>query len=101
MGGFGSSFEAIRRPSGPGATRLVNHSRLGQDLLEMRDPAIRALFVSANNPAVTCPDAAAVRRRWELESRPEFSGTPEIRIYTNRPLDETIRTVVGAVWAAL
>ena len=25
------------------------------------------------------PDAAAVRRRWELESRPEFSGTPEIR----------------------
>ena len=47
------------------------------------------------------PDAAAVRRRWELESRPEFSGTPEIRIDTNRPLDETIRTVVGAVWAAL
>ena len=47
------------------------------------------------------PDAAAVRRRWELESRPEFSGTPEIRVDTNRPLDETIRTVVGAVWAAL
>jgi thymidylate kinase len=47
------------------------------------------------------PDAAAVRRRWELENRPEFSGTPEIRIDTNRPLDETIRTVVGAVWAAL
>ena len=47
------------------------------------------------------PDAAAVRRRWELESRPEFSGTPEIRLDTNRPLHETIRTVVGTVWAAL
>ena len=62
VGGFGFSFEAVRRPSGPAATRLVNHSRLGEALLEMRDPPIRALFVSANNPAVTCPDAAAVRR---------------------------------------
>jgi len=47
------------------------------------------------------PDAAAVRRRWELESRPEFSGIPEIRVDTNRPLHETICTVVGVVWAAL
>jgi anaerobic selenocysteine-containing dehydrogenase len=62
VGGFGFSFEAVRRPSGPAATRLVNHSLLGQALLEMRDPPIRALFVSANNPAVTCPDSAAVRR---------------------------------------
>jgi len=62
VGGFGFSFETVRRPSGPAATRLVNHSRLGQALLELRDPPIRALFVSANNPAVTCPDAAAVRR---------------------------------------
>ena len=28
----------------------------------MKDPPIRALFVAANNPAVTCPDAQAVRR---------------------------------------
>jgi hypothetical protein len=47
------------------------------------------------------PDAAAVRRRWELESRPEPSGTLVIRIDTSRPLDETVRTVVGAVWSAL
>jgi anaerobic selenocysteine-containing dehydrogenase len=60
--GFGFSFEAIRRPSGPAATRLVNHSRLGQALLDLRDPPIRALFVAANNPAVTCPDSATVRR---------------------------------------
>jgi anaerobic selenocysteine-containing dehydrogenase len=62
VGGFGFSFEAVRRPSGPAATRLVNHSRLGHALLELRDPPIRALFVAANNPAVTCPDAATVRR---------------------------------------
>jgi hypothetical protein len=47
------------------------------------------------------PDAAAVRRRWELESRPEFSGTPVIQIDTNRPLNETVQTVVRAVWSAL
>jgi anaerobic selenocysteine-containing dehydrogenase len=62
VGGFGFSFEAVRRPSGPASTRLVNHTRLGQALLELRDPPIRSLFVSANNPAVTCPDAATVRR---------------------------------------
>ncbi len=47
------------------------------------------------------PDAAAVRRRWELESRPEFPGTPVIQIDTNRSLDETAPMVVGAVWSAL
>lgn len=47
------------------------------------------------------PDAAAVRRRWELESRPVSPGTLAIRIDTSRPLDETIRSVVGAVWSAL
>jgi thymidylate kinase len=47
------------------------------------------------------PDAAAVLRRWELESRPAHSGVPAIRIDTSRPLEETVRTVVGAVWSAL
>lgn len=47
------------------------------------------------------PDAAAVVRRWELENRPECSGTPVTVIDTNRPLDETVRTAVGAVWSAL
>ena len=59
---FGLDLSVIRRPSGPSATREVNHSRLGEALLTMKDPPIRALFVAANNPAVTCPDAQAVRR---------------------------------------
>jgi anaerobic selenocysteine-containing dehydrogenase len=60
--GFGLNFARLRRPSGPAHTRLVNHSHLGDALLTLREPPIRALFVAANNPAVTCPDAQAVRR---------------------------------------
>ncbi len=59
---FGLDLATIRRPSGPATSREVNHSRLGDALLTMQDPPIRALFVAANNPAVTCPDAQAVRR---------------------------------------
>jgi anaerobic selenocysteine-containing dehydrogenase len=56
------NYDAVRKPSGPAATRLVNHSRLGAALLTMTDPPLRALLIAANNPAVTCPDAGAVRR---------------------------------------
>ncbi|MGH7095869.1 MAG: molybdopterin-dependent oxidoreductase, partial [Stellaceae bacterium] len=54
-------YAAIRRPSGPAETRSVNHLRLGEALLNLRDPPIRALFIAANNPAVTCPEAGKVR----------------------------------------
>lgn len=59
---FALDFAAIRRPSGPAETRLVNHSRLGHGLLHLAAPPIRALFVAGNNPAVTCPDAGLVRQ---------------------------------------
>ena len=59
---FGFDASPIRKPSGPAQTRTVNHSRLGEALLTMKDPPLRALFVAGNNPAVTCPDSAAVRR---------------------------------------
>ena len=55
---------ALRNPTGAAddAARTVNHLRLGDALLHMKDPPIRALFVAANNPAVTNPDAGAVRQ---------------------------------------
>jgi len=56
------NYNAIRKPSGPAATRLVNHLRLGEALLEMTDPPIRGLFIACNNPAVTNPDAGKLRR---------------------------------------
>jgi len=47
------------------------------------------------------PDATALRRRWELESRPKATARLAIRIDTSQPLDETLRMVVRAVWSAL
>jgi anaerobic selenocysteine-containing dehydrogenase len=62
-GDFGDlNLDAIAKPSGPAVTRTVNHLRLGQALLELADPPIRALFVASNNPAVTCPEVGKVRR---------------------------------------
>lgn len=62
LGSFDLNYGALRRPSGPAQTRLVNHLRLGEDLLNLSDPPIKALFIAANNPAVTCPEANKVRR---------------------------------------
>ena len=56
------NYDAVKKPSGPATTRLVNQMRLGEALLDYRDPPIHGLFVSANNPAVTCPDSSKVRR---------------------------------------
>ena len=60
--GFGLDATPVRKPSGPATVRTVNHSRLGDALLTMTDPPLRALFIAANNPAVTCPDVSTVRR---------------------------------------
>ena len=59
---FELNYNAVRKPSGPAATRTINHMRLGEALLEAKDPPIRALFIAANNPAITCPDTAKTRR---------------------------------------
>jgi anaerobic selenocysteine-containing dehydrogenase len=56
------NYAALRKPSGPAEARLVNHLRLGDALLNLTEPPIRGLFIAANNPAVTCPDAGKVRR---------------------------------------
>lgn len=60
-GSMDFDFSFVRKPSGPATTRLVNQSLLGRDLLELRDPPLRGLFIAANNPAVTCPEASKVR----------------------------------------
>jgi thymidylate kinase len=70
-------------------------------VLRLEAPMDTALQRDARRGKQGGPDAQAVRRRWELESRAEFPGTPVIHIDTGQPLDETIRTVVRAVWAAL
>lgn len=56
------NYAAIRKPSGPASARMVNHLRLGEELLNMKSPPIRALYISANNPAVTCPEVHKVQK---------------------------------------
>jgi anaerobic selenocysteine-containing dehydrogenase len=56
------NYNAVRKPSGPATARTINHLRLGDALLTLKDPPIRALYIAANNPAVTCPQAHKVRQ---------------------------------------
>lgn len=59
--GWGFDYNAVRRPDLlPRPTRSINQATLGRDLLETQDPPIMALFIAANNPAVTNPDAGRV-----------------------------------------
>ncbi len=55
------NFASLRKPSGPAQAREVNHSLLGEALLTLKDPPLKGLFVSSNNPAVTCPDTRKVK----------------------------------------
>jgi len=59
---FELNYDSVRKPSGPAETRTVNHLRLGEALLELREPPIRGLFIAANNPAITCPNTAKTRQ---------------------------------------
>jgi anaerobic selenocysteine-containing dehydrogenase len=58
---FALNYNALRKPSGPTSARTINHLKLGEALLEARDPPIRALFIAANNPAITNPDTTRTR----------------------------------------
>lgn len=64
---FDLNYAAVRRPSGPANARTVNHLKLGEALLDFSDPPIRALFIAANNPAVTNPDTTKMRKALSRE----------------------------------
>lgn len=66
-GSMDFQFGLLNRPSGPASARMVNHLALGEALEEMRDPPLRALFIAANNPAVTNPDVNRLRRALSRE----------------------------------
>jgi anaerobic selenocysteine-containing dehydrogenase len=84
---LGLDTGVVNAPSGPRDARRINHSQLGRALLELREPPIRALFVAANNPAVTCPDAGRVREALGREDLftvvhdPFLSGTARYADY--------------------
>ena len=58
---FDLNYAAVRKPSGPATARPISHLKLGEALLTANDPPLRALFIAANNPAVTNPDTAKMR----------------------------------------
>lgn len=63
MTGAAWSFDldAVRRPDLlPRPVRTINHSLLGEALIDLNDPPVMALFVASNNPAVSCPDQQRV-----------------------------------------
>ena len=66
-GSMDFQFGVLTKPSGPATARMVNHLALGEALEEMRDPPLRALFIAANNPAVTNPDVNRLRRALSRE----------------------------------
>ncbi len=59
---YGLPTSRVACPVGTPDRRILNQATLGRDLLEMQDPPVRGFFVTASNPAVTCPDSHAVRR---------------------------------------
>ena len=47
------------------------------------------------------PDSAAVERRRQMETETEFPGARVVTVDTDRPLEETLNTVMRAVWTAI
>ncbi len=60
--------------------RVVNMSRLGHALTELRDPAVHALFVYNSNPAAIAPDQGAVLRGL---SRPDLFTVVHEQFFTD------------------
>ncbi|MGG5817778.1 hypothetical protein [Falsiroseomonas sp. HW251] len=70
-------------------------------VLKLEAPMETAIRRDAERSKPEGPDAAAVVRRWRLETHAEFPGTPVVVLRTDAPLDETLRTALREVWCRL
>ena len=70
-------------------------------VLKLEAPIDTALARDASRNKQGGPNADAVRRRWDLESSPDFQGCAVVRIDTTQELAESGRKAAVAVWAAL
>ena len=65
---YGLNEAAMRRPDlQPHATRRLAMTRLGQGLLELDDPPVKALMIYGANPVVSNPQQERVRRGLERD----------------------------------
>ncbi len=60
---FAINYDKLNRPDlASGPKRALTMTRLGEGLLELDDPPVKALFVIAANPVASNPEQARVRR---------------------------------------
>ena len=65
-GFFGVNWPALYRDDlRPAVTRALSMTRLGEGLLEVNDPPVKALFVYASNPLASVPHQTKIRRGLE------------------------------------
>lgn len=70
-------------------------------VIRLTAPIEATLARDAQRVKEGAPDAAALRRRWELEMQAYVNGERVAHIDTSRPLDETISTVMQVAWKAM
>jgi thymidylate kinase len=70
-------------------------------VIRLMAPIETSIERDANRVKPGGPDEEAVLRRWAIEAQSDFSGVKVVPINTNRSIKDTVRDVVGAVWAAL
>lgn len=106
----GSRFDDIALAAcGPGLKRwLMRRERAAYAGLPRPDLVIRltapietTIRRDAERVKEDGPDAAAVERRRRMETETETPGCPVIAVDTDRPLKETTKTVMQAVWEAI
>lgn len=62
-GFFGGNWEALfRNDLRPRQTRSLSMTRLGEGLLEVDDPPVKALFIYGSNPLASVPHQTKIRR---------------------------------------
>jgi anaerobic selenocysteine-containing dehydrogenase len=65
-GFFGGDWAALRREDlRPRDARTLSMTRLGEGLLELIDPPVKALFIYGSNPLASVPQQTKIRRGWE------------------------------------
>jgi thymidylate kinase len=70
-------------------------------ILRLVAPPATAVHRDSRREKEGGPDADAVLRRWEMETRADFGSTPVRPVDTDRPLEASIRDVIRAAWDAL
>jgi len=65
-GFFGGDWAALRREDlRPRDARTLSMTRLGEGLLELNDPPVKALFIYGSNPLASVPQQTKIRRGLE------------------------------------